>query len=490
MRRLSLALLLLAPLPLAAQSAAPSPHAEAPDSTPPAVFAMARLALAQRYVRPLSMDSLLKATTREALFGPLHDPFTTLLSPAEWAAFQGGIGAAFGGIGTEIVTVGDTTRLAIIMPGGGAAKAGLRDGDRLLAIDGTSFIGKPSSAVTHALRGKLGTPVAVTVHRPGHGTITAQITRGSVQPPLVTPVHLSADGTAYAAIPVFGDGLAERLLTVLDSLQARGMKRLVLDLRGNPGGLVSEAAFVSSFFLPPGSLVFETRGRPGTRSDSLRIPPSVTAPFRTLPLALLVDEGSASASEILAGALQDYRRAVIVGERTFGKGLVQTTMDLADGWHLKLTTNVWATPSGRLLDRGILTGASLDDDSTHAGGVVPDAQVADSLAAADKKASDALAAGDSTNAIALGTALSKALGRLASAPVPPGEAAARAEVPAIRRAVPAPLPAEVTDDFIGRLLYQELVAVESGRSAARLTRLPLDTQYLAAVSALQRVALN
>jgi carboxyl-terminal processing protease len=384
----SLAVVLIGGLlvhPGTAASQAPNPPAEA-------VAAFRRL-LATRYVTPVDAASLAQARTMSDLLALVRtDPFTDVYSPTQWQQLTVSLGEAFGGIGAVLGSIRDTVVLGDVLPDGPAAGAGLHARDRIVTIDDSTVTGwSVTHAVSH-IRGQPGTPVTLGVFR-GEGPLTRiQVVRANVQAPSIPAASLSSSGVGAITISQFGPGLTHDLASTIDGMRAHGLTSLILDLRGNPGGLLEEAIGMANLFLPQGTLLVETRYR-GEEPDRryAQSPPR----YADLPLAVLVGPESASASEIFAGALQDTHRAVIVGRQTYGKGLVQTTAPLAEGWMTKLTVGRWYTPAGRLIDRGIHASTDstkpFDPTAPHSGGIQPEVVVTDSVQDAANHAVDLMA---------------------------------------------------------------------------------------------------
>jgi carboxyl-terminal processing protease len=267
---------------------------------------------------------------------------------ADWRSEYYGIGATIGD--RKIKETTDTYILATF-EGAPAFRAGLRFGDRVVAVDGQSVKGRPSGEVRDRLRGPRGTTVRVTVERASNGNPdTVEIVRDAVGQPTVPDAYFLRPGVAYVDMTRgFNYTTSEEFVAALEDLKARGMTSLVLDLRGNGGGILDEAKKVAEQFLADKQLILSQKGR-GTRGMERELRSSNREPLDTT-LVVLVNRGTASASEIVAGALQDHDRALVVGETSFGKGLVQSIMPLDYGTALTLTTSKYYTPSGRLIQR-------------------------------------------------------------------------------------------------------------------------------------------
>jgi carboxyl-terminal processing protease len=294
-------------------------------------------------------DSLYVRAAR-GLLQQIDDPYAALFSPAEVSRFtRNTIGNAYGGLGMVVEAVGDGVIVSQVFPASPAESIGLTPGDRIEEIEGERADPWDVDAVTSRLTGRPGTVVKLAVSRPGvSGLIRADARRATIHVPAV-PFVLMLDGNVgYLPLWRFNDGASRDVERALADLAARGARGIILDLRGNGGGGLDAAIRVSELFLERGQAVATVRQRGEPRATYLARrdvrPPAV-------PLAVLVDGFSASASEIVAGALQDHDRAVVIGTTSFGKGLVQTLFPVDGGWALKLTTGRWYTPSGRSIQR-------------------------------------------------------------------------------------------------------------------------------------------
>ena len=268
---------------------------------------------------------------------------------ADWRSEYYGIGAT---IGDRRLNADKTdTYILATFEDTPAFRAGLRFGDKITEIDGQSVAGKPSGEVRDRLRGPRGTTVKVTVERASNGNKeTVEITRDAVPQPTVPDAYFIRPGVGYIDMTRgFNYTTADEFISALENLRARGMTGLVLDLRGNGGGILDQAVRVAERFLSNGQVILTQKGR-GTRGGERPYKSENSNPDNS-PLVVLVNRGTASASEIVAGALQDHDRALIIGETSFGKGLVQSIMTLDYGTALTLTTSKYYTPSGRLIQR-------------------------------------------------------------------------------------------------------------------------------------------
>lgn len=246
-----------------------------------------------------------------------------------------------------------------------AARAGLRFGDRIVAVDGIKMTGKPSLEVRDKIRGPRGSVVKVTIERAADNRVqTVDITRDVVPQPSIPDAYMIKPGVGYIDMTRgFNYSTTEELQDALDQLHARGMNSLVLDLRNNPGGFLDQAIHVAEVFLPNGQPILTQKGRNGLRDNTYK---SANNAADLVPLVILINQFTASASEIVAGAMQDHDRALIVGETSFGKGLVQSIINLDYGAGLTLTSAKYYTPSGRLIQRDYAD-SGLYDYYTHGG---------------------------------------------------------------------------------------------------------------------------
>ena len=290
--------------------------------------------------RPLTYEAI------AGLLSSVKDKYTTFLSPQQYAELNEGLdGGNFSGVGISIQVDEKTKLLDVneVIPDGPAEKAGLQDGDTILEVDGKSTKGLTTAQDAKMLRGEKGTIVKLTVERAGAALPAGPVavTRDLIHQPSVYSKLLD-NGIGYARLTVFGSNTAQELSAALTKLQAQGAKAYVLDLRDNGGGYLNAAIDVSSKFIPSGPIVsVESRGGSNTQYDAenTAIPPK--------PLAVLVNKYTASASEITSGALQDDGVGELIGEKTYGKGVVQTIHPLPDGSAVKITSARYLTPHGR-----------------------------------------------------------------------------------------------------------------------------------------------
>ncbi len=277
------------------------------------------------------------------------DPYTEYIPAKEQEQFRSMTSGEYGGIGS---TIQETPRGVIIADpyeGSPALAAGLRPGDIILTIDGDSVKGWRSSQVSERLKGQSGTMLTVTVNRPytDDSLKTFEIRRGKIQIPSVPYYGMLKDDIGYIILNTFSEKSYPDVRRATEELIKKGAKGIVLDLRGNGGGLVESAVQILGIFLPKGTTVLNTRGK-GVLNDKT-YKTSVNPVDTKIPLAVLIDGASASASEIVTGALQDLDRAVVIGNRSFGKGLVQSTRQLPYDGLLKVTVAKYYIPSGRLI---------------------------------------------------------------------------------------------------------------------------------------------
>lgn len=276
------------------------------------------------------------------------DPYTVYISEDESESFSIQTTGSYAGIGALIGIVNNKTVVTHPYLGFPAYRAGVRVGDEFVSVDGKDMKGKPSSAVSSALKGKPQTEVEIVLHRSGvKDDIKFKIKRERIKITNVVYSGMIDATTGYIKLDDFTPGAGKEVEESVVKLKNNGAKKLVLDLRDNPGGLLYEAINIVNIFIPKNKEVVSTKGK---AADWNKTYVTLNEPVDTeIPLAILTSGGSASAAEIVAGALQDYDRAVLIGERTFGKGLVQTTRQLAYNAQLKVTTAKYYIPSGRCI---------------------------------------------------------------------------------------------------------------------------------------------
>lgn len=314
------------------------------------------------YVDEISADSL----SQSSILGMVQnlDPHSVYMEPERVTYSQAEFDGNFDGIGIEFDVLNDTLLVVTPLSGGPSHEAGILSGDRIIAIDSVSSIGITHQEVLRKLRGKRGTVVDLQVFRPLAGkSFPVKVTRGKISTTSLEASFMLDERTGYVRLTRFMATTAEEFHEALQQLSLGGMERLVIDLRGNPGGFLEQAVQVADEFLPKGKLIVYTKGR--NVGEDLRYVARSGGLYEEGEVVVLVDRGSASASEILAGALQDNGRAVIVGELTFGKGLVQRQIEFPDGSALRLTVSRYFTPSGRQIQRSYAKGSQGRDNYYH-----------------------------------------------------------------------------------------------------------------------------
>jgi len=274
----------------------------------------------------------------------LDDPHTSYLSKEVFDELQTDTRGEFGGLGIVIGERDDWITVISPIDDTPAARKGIRAGDRIIAIDGQSTEGFTTMDAVRLLRGEVGTSVTITILRPSEiKPFDVTIVRGIIK--LETVKSEMVDGhIGYIRISQFSEPTAEALAGHIERLTAQGMDSMIIDLRNNPGGLLSSVIDISDMFISKGVIV-STRGRDRSQNQSFQAQRTATVP--DIPLIVLVNEGSASASEIFAGAMRDNQRGILIGEKTFGKGSVQTVRELPDGSGIRITTALYYTPSGK-----------------------------------------------------------------------------------------------------------------------------------------------
>lgn len=298
-----------------------------------------------QFVDSIPVDSLWKEATL-GMVNELHDPHSVFLVADRLKRFREQTTGQYAGLGLRVDVRDGWITVIAPLPGSPSEAAGLATGDRVVKIDAMDTKGLTSEEALVKLRGAAGSHVVLTVERLGvDGRLTFNLVRQMIHIRAVQRVAMLPSNVGYLDVSVFSDSTAGEVAAGIDSLKKMGMVTLVLDLRGNPGGLVQQGADVADLFLDPGQEIVTLRGR--TAESNRTFKDQLPQQWPTLPIVVLVDRGSASAAEIVAGALQDHDRAVVVGTTTYGKGSAQSVFDAGTSGALKLTTSLWFTPVGR-----------------------------------------------------------------------------------------------------------------------------------------------
>jgi carboxyl-terminal processing protease len=304
----------------------------------------------KNFYKPVD-ESKVDDASLKGIVDSLEDPYSAYISPKEASAFQESVTGEFEGVGMTVEKDERGLRVLEAFEGSPAAAAGIRKGDVILAVDGRSIAGLNSSLATGRIKGPAGTTVRLEVFTPGaEDTRSVRVKREKIEIPTVRGRVVERDGRKLGIVRLrgFSSGAHGVLRREVDRVLKRGVDGLMLDLRGNGGGLLSEAVLVSSIFIEDGEIVsVRGRSRP-ERSENAQ----GDAIDEDVPVVVLVDGGSASASEIVTGALRDTGRATVVGTKTFGKGLVQEVEPLSNGGYLDLTVANYYLPSGKTIGKG------------------------------------------------------------------------------------------------------------------------------------------
>jgi carboxyl-terminal processing protease len=305
--------------------------------------------LGEHFYGPLpTIEDLTHSAIRSSL--ELLDPWTLFIRPTPRELERDELRGAYGGIGVTVSHEGEGSMALYPFPGSPAERAGVQRSDIVLAVDGEPIsAGRQESDVAAQLRGEVGTQVTLAISRPHSSSLVLAITREKIVQPSVTWREVKA-GIGYIGIARFTERTDTEITTALEALRPASNRGLVLDLRGNSGGLVDEAVAVAGRFLKEDDIVLYQRDRTGERA--LRTRGKTTT---DIPLVVLVDAQTASAAEMVAGALQDHKRAVLIGDGTFGKGSVQEIHGLSDGSAVHITAAIWLTPKRRRIDGHGLT---------------------------------------------------------------------------------------------------------------------------------------
>ena len=310
------------------------------------------------YYRPVSSAEIQNAGI-SGVVSHLHDRFSNYFDPAEYKAFQAGQNPHFSGIGLNVEFSRDGLKIDRVIEGTPAQKAGLKVGETIVAVNGKSLKGSRVENSTALIKGKIGTPVEITVRAKDGSLRTLKVMRAAIVSSAAASEVVTGPGGRKIGIVYlagFVEGAGAQVAAEVASVRKKGAQAIILDLRGNGGGLLNEAVAVSSVFIANGTIV-STRGRNRApevyKANGHAIPASI-------PVVVLVDRGSASASEIVAGAIVDRHRGIAVGSRTFGKGVFQEVTELNNGGALDITVGEFFTPTGRNLGGGgVNTGAGI-----------------------------------------------------------------------------------------------------------------------------------
>jgi carboxyl-terminal processing protease len=312
------------------------------------VFTAALGAVEANYLGKVESDRLVYG----AIMGMLQtlDPHSSFMDPRAYAQMRERQEGRYYGLGISIQVIDGEITVFSLFEGSPAYQKGLRRGDVIAKIEGEDTKGWVSDQAVRKLRGPKGTPVAISIKRAGYDKlIDLQVIRDEIHIPTVRAAFMIDPSTGYIQLSDFGENTDQELGKALKELTDKGMRRLVFDLRSNPGGALDQAIRVTNRFLPRGDLIVYTRGRVANSDQDYRA--AQQSDYLGLPMITLVNRNSASASEIVSGALQDHDRSLIVGETTFGKALVQSVYRVSEGAGVAVTTARYYTPSGRLIQR-------------------------------------------------------------------------------------------------------------------------------------------
>ena len=306
--------------------------------------------VSRNYVDSIGTSSMYRMAIDGMLY-ELEDPYTSLLAPDKLGRLNEVTTGNYAGVGVQVDVRDGWIVVIAPTPGSPAERAGVQPGDRIVEVDGRSSHGWTLEEATNAFRGKAGTRVAMRIERPGIlAGMPLTLTRTPLHQSAVRRVAMLPNGVGYIDLKAFSDSSDRELARSVSALLTRGAKSLIIDLRSNPGGLLEQGTRVADLFLDKGQKIVSLRGR--TAEANREFTDSTAQRWPKLPLTILVDDRSASAAEIVAGALQDHDRALIVGEPTYGKGSAQSIIPLgAEEGGLKITTSKWYTPSGRSISK-------------------------------------------------------------------------------------------------------------------------------------------
>jgi carboxyl-terminal processing protease len=332
------------------------------------------------YVDSIGETDLYQKAT-EGMLEQLKDPYSVLLTGDDYKALTEQTSGNYAGLGIQIDVRDGWITVVAPLPETPAERAGIETGDQIIEVDAKSTEGWKNDQAVKALRGEAGSKVGITIRRAGIAEpIKYRLTRAQIHMRSVPPGTLFNGGVGYISLNPVSETSAEELRQEIAAMKGKGMKSVIMDLRGNPGGLLDQGVKVADLFLDTKQEIVSTRGR--ARGSTKEFYDEARQAWPDLPIVVLVNDGTASAAEIIAGALQDHDRAVVVGAPTFGKGLVQTLFPLGEGVALKLTTARWFTPSGRTIQR---IAKDEEDQATQAAMAVVSDTV---LGAPDKESTD------------------------------------------------------------------------------------------------------
>jgi carboxyl-terminal processing protease len=468
--------------------------------------------VAQRFVDTLPTSDVYEKAA-DGLVTQLNDPYSELFNPRDYKQFNSHTGGRYGGLGMLIEQDPQTkvTRVVTVYPNTPAENGGVREGDLIVKVDTLSTRGWTINQVSDSLTGDPGTKVHATFARPGvPSPIEETFTRAVINIPAVPYTITLGNKIGYMPLQQFNENTADNVSAALKQLESQGARGLIIDMRGDPGGILEQSLQVGSMFLKPGELIASVKGREGP-ADVENAKGTPIAP--NLPLIILVDDRTASAAEIVTGALQDHDRALVVGQTSFGKGLVQTVYSLDGGYALKLTTGKWFTPSGRSIQRprkfvnGQFVEDTPDTNETNAtkknrpayksdagrvvyggGGITPDVIVSDdTLTAAEQQFTKAIAP-KAQDFFTVLTDYSMELAKSAPSsftvqPAWTNEFYSRLQAKGVTT------DRKVYDDasrYVNRLLEQRVAHFAAGDSAAKRRDLPYDAPLRKAIDLLDK----
>ena len=311
-----------------------------------------------QYVDNVNIDSLVDKAIPQILSD--LDPHSVYITAKDMQAANDELKGSFSGVGIEFNIREDTLHVQNVIKNAPAERAGLLAGDKVVSIDGKPFVGKTvtNDEAMRRLKGPKDTKVRIGVLRYGHKKpLEFTVTRGDIPQKSITATYMLDDDTGYIRVKNFGERTYPDMLIALAKLSQEGCKNLVIDLRDNTGGFLQSAVQMANEFLPKNKLIVYTQGRKSQRQDYVS---DGKGSYQRMPLVVLINEGSASSSEIFAGSMQDNDRATVIGRRSFGKGLVQQQMGFTDGSLIRLTIARYYTPSGRCIQKPYTTGDAAD----------------------------------------------------------------------------------------------------------------------------------